>query len=173
MADLVAVAFDDPADAFALRAELAKLQKDYLIDMEDAVVVTHEEGGKVRLHQPVNLTAAGALGGTMWGALVGLIFLNPLLGAVVGAGAGAVSGWLTDIGVDDARMKEMGEALPEGGAALFVLVRKFTGDKLLERLEAWREKGRVIQTSLSEEQEQRLRALVEKAEESRIAPPAA
>lgn len=158
MSDLIAVAFDDAATAFELRAELVKLQSEYLIQMEDAVVVTREANGKVRLHQPVNLTAAGAAGGGLWGALIGLIFLNPLLGAAVGAGAGALSGAMTDIGINDEKMKQMGESLPEGGSALFVLVRKVTGDKVLERLDAYRQKGRVITTSLSGEQEDKLRA---------------
>jgi uncharacterized membrane protein len=86
-----------------MRAALAKLQKEYLIDMEDVVVVTKDDKDKVKLHQAVNLTATGAVGGTFWGSLIGLIFLNPLLGAAVGAGAGAVSGKLSDIGISDAR----------------------------------------------------------------------
>lgn len=163
MAQLVAIEFDDPADAFALRAELVKFQKEYLIQMEDVVVVTRDEGGKVQLHQAVNLTAAGAMGGTMWGALIGLLFLNPLLGAAVGAGAGAISGALTDVGIDDKKMKAIGEGLANGGSALFVLIRSVTGDKVLERLEAFRGKGRVISTSLSHEQEEKLKALVDRA----------
>lgn len=161
MADLVALEFDDPETAFQLRAELVKFQKEYLISMEDVVVVTRDDDGKVRLHQAVNLTAAGAAGGALWGALIGLLFLNPLLGAAVGAGAGALSGSLSDFGIDDKTMKEMGEGLPNGGSALFVLVRKVTGDKLLERLEGFREKGRVLRTSLSHEQEAALKALFE------------
>lgn len=161
MADLVALEFDDPETAFQLRAELVKFQKEYLISMEDVVVVTRDDDGKVRLHQAVNLTAAGAAGGALWGALIGLLFLNPLLGAAVGAGAGALSGSLSDFGIDDKTMKEMGEGLPNGGSALFVLVRKVTGDKLLERLEAFHEKGRVLRTSLSHEQEAALKALFE------------
>ncbi len=162
MADLIAIEFDDPATAFELRGELVKLQKDYLLEMEDVVVVTRDDEGKVQLHQAVNLTAAGAMGGTMWGALIGLLFLNPLLGAAVGAGAGALSGYLTDIGIDDKKMKAMGEGLPNGGSALFVLVRKATGDKLLERLEAFRARGRVVSTSLTHEQEEKLKALFDK-----------
>jgi uncharacterized membrane protein len=164
MADLIAVEFDDPAAAFALRAELVKLQKDYLIEMEDAVVVTRDDAGKVQLHQAVNLAAAGAAGGTLWGALVGLIFLNPLIGAAIGAGAGALSGWMSDIGIDDKKMQEMGESLPNGGSALFVLVRRVTGDKVLERLGEWRGKGKVISTSLTNEQEGKLKELFEKAQ---------
>ncbi len=162
MSDLIAIAFDDAETAFRLRAELVRFQKDYLIEMGDVVVVTRSEDGKVQLHQAVNLTAAGAMSGTVWGALIGLLFLNPLLGAAVGAGAGAISGALTDIGIDDKRMKEMGESLPAGGSALFVLVRRVTGDKVLGQLEAFRGKGRVLQTSLSDAQEDQLRALFDK-----------
>jgi uncharacterized membrane protein len=161
MSDLIVVAFPDEATAFELRAALVKLQKEYLIEMEDAVVVTKSADGKVKLHQAVNLTAVGALGGTFWGTLVGLIFLNPLLGAAVGAGAGAMSGALSDVGIDDRFMKELGGSLENGGAAVFVLVRKVTGDKVLAGLEEFRAKGRVIQTSLTAAQEENLKALIE------------
>lgn len=162
MADLIAIEFDAPETAFELRAELVKFQKEYLIEMEDVVVVTREGDGKPKLHQAVNLTAAGASGGAVWGALVGLLFLNPLIGAAVGAGAGALSGSLSDIGINDDTIREMSEGLPPGGSALFVLVRRVTGDKVLERLGAFREKGRVIHSSLSAEQEEALKALFEK-----------
>lgn len=171
MSDLIAIEFDDPATAFEVRAELVKFQKDYLIQIEDAVVVTRDADGKVRLHQPTNLTATGAVSGSLWGALIGLIFLNPLLGAAVGAGAGALSGALTDIGIDNNKMKEMGEALPPGGSALFILVRSVTGDKVLERLERFRAKGRVISTSLSQEKEDAIRALVDKQVSGEAAQP--
>ncbi|MCE8442569.1 DUF1269 domain-containing protein, partial [Rhodovulum sulfidophilum] len=80
MADLIAVAFDDESKAFDMRGEMVRMQKDYLLDMEDVVVVTRDAEGKVKLHQAVNLTAAGAVGGSFWGLLIGLLFLNPLLG---------------------------------------------------------------------------------------------
>jgi uncharacterized membrane protein len=166
MSDLIAVSFADEATAFELRAALVKLQKEYLIEMEDAVVVTKSADGKVKLHQAVNLTAVGALGGTFWGTLVGLIFLNPLLGAAVGASSGAISGALSDVGIEDKFMKEVGASLDAGGAAVFVLVRKVTGDKVLASLEEFRAKGKVLQTSLSDEQEASLKALIEGAPEA-------
>ena len=161
MANLIAVTFDDTKTAFNLRAALAELQSEYLIEMEDIVVVTREENDKVKLHQPVNLTAAGAAGGSFWGLLIGMVFLNPLLGVAVGAGAGALSGQLTDIGINDEFMKELGKGLPEGGAAVFVLVRKATADKVLDRLETFRGKGKVLQTSLTKDSEEELRTLLE------------
>ena len=97
MSNLIVLGFNNEADAFEMRPGLARLQSQYLIQMEDAVVVTRDPQGKVNLHQPVNLTAAGALSGTFWGSLIGLLFLNPLLGAAIGAGSGAISGALTAI----------------------------------------------------------------------------
>lgn len=155
MSNLIAICFDDEHKAFELKAELIKLQKEYLMQMEDVVVVTKESDGKVKLHQAVNLTAAGAVGGAFWGTLIGLIFLNPLLGAAVGAGAGALSGSVADVGINDDFMKELGQNLKEGNSALFVLVRKSTPDKVLARLEGFG--GTVLRTSLSVEEEQQLR----------------
>ena len=100
MSDLVVIGFDDEHTAFEMRAELVKLQKEYLIEMEDVVVVTKNDKGKVKLHQAMNLTASGAVGGSFWGMLIGMIFLNPLAGAAVGAGAGALSGKLRDVGIE-------------------------------------------------------------------------
>ena len=159
MSELIVIGFDDEHTAFEMRAALGKLQKEYLIDMEDVVVVTKDDKDKVKLHQAVNLTATGAVGGTFWGSLIGLMFLNPLLGAAVGAGAGAISGKLSDIGISDKFMKELGETLTQGTSALFVLVRKATPDKVLEGLSHF--KGKVIQTSLTKDKEEELRAVLE------------
>ncbi|MEX5728169.1 putative membrane protein [Rhodovulum iodosum] len=164
MADLIAVAFDDESKAFDMRAELVRMQKDYLIDMDDVVVVTRNEDGKVKLHQATNLTAAGAVGGSFWGLLIGLLFLNPLFGLAVGAGAGAVSGALSDIGIDDKFMKEIGDTLTPGSSAVFVLVRKATGDKVVDRLEEVNASGRVLRSSLSKDDEAKLREVLERAD---------
>jgi uncharacterized membrane protein len=163
MSDLIVIAFKDEQTAFALRADLAKMQKEYLIDMEDIVVVTKDDKGKVKLHQAMNLTAMGAVSGGFWGMLIGLIFLNPLLGVAVGAGAGAVSGALSDIGVDDKMMKELAASFKPGCSAVFVLVRKVTGDKVREGLKEFTGKGKVLQTSLAKEKEEELRAVIEGA----------
>ena len=159
MSNLVVIAFEEAHKAFELRAELVKLQKEYLIKMEDAVVVTKDNEGNVKLHQAVNLTAAGAVGGSFWGMLIGMIFLNPLLGAAMGAGAGALAGKLKDIGIDDNFMKELASDLTEGTSALFILVRKATTDKVLERLQGF--KGKVLKTSLTVDAEEELRKVLE------------
>jgi uncharacterized membrane protein len=161
MSDLVIISFKDEQTAFALRAELAKLQKEYLIEMDDAVVVTKDDKGKVKLHQAQNLTALGAASGSFWGLLIGMIFLNPLLGVAVGAGAGAVSGALTDVGINDNMMKSFAKEFTPGSSALFVLVRKATGDKVLADLKEFTGKGKVLQTSLTKDKEDELRKVIE------------
>jgi uncharacterized membrane protein len=159
MSQLVVIEFPDEHTAFALRAELVKMQKEYLINMEDAVVVTKDEKNKVKLHQAVNLTLTGAMGGSFWGMLLGMIFLNPLLGAAVGAGAGAISGKLTDIGIDDEFIKEFSENFTPGASALFVLFREASPEKVLERLKGF--KGKVMKTSLKLDDEEKLRQVIE------------
>ena len=161
MSDLIAITFDDETTAFTMRAELAKMQKEYLIDMGDVVVVTKDDKGKVKLHQAQNLTALGALSGGFWGMLIGLLFLNPLLGAAVGAGAGALSGKLSDVGVDDNFMKELADSFKPGCAAVFVLIRKATTDKVLEALKEFHGKGKVLKTSLNKDEEAELRKVIE------------
>src|SRR3954467_10706430 len=107
MADLIIIAYDSEETAEAARKKLFELQKEYVIELGDAVVAVRQPDGHVKLNQLVNTTAMGAASGIMWGALIGLLFLNPL----IGAGAGAISGRYTDIGIDDEFMKEATGAL--------------------------------------------------------------
>jgi len=161
MSNLVVVVFNDEITAFEMRTALLKMQKEYLIELEDAVVVTRDAKGRTKLDQAVNLTSAGAVGGGFWGLLIGMIFLNPLLGAAVGAGAGALSGKLTDIGVNDQMMKDIGQSFKPGTSGLFVLVRKATADKVLAGLKEFAGKGKLFQTSLSKDDEHALREVLE------------
>ena len=156
MSTLVAIEYDDLFKAEEVRLSLMKLKKDYLIDLEDAVVAVKDQKGKVRLHQAVNLTATGALTGGFWGMLIGMIFLNPLLGMAMGAAAGAVSGALRDVGINDNFMKELAANMKPGSSTLFVLVRKVTPDKVLDEIKGTG--GKVLQTSLSHEDEAKLQA---------------
>jgi uncharacterized membrane protein len=161
MSDLIVIGYDDLFKAEETRLKLVKMQRDYLIDLEDAVVAVKDQDGKVRLNQAYPLTQMGAVGGGFWGALVGMLFLNPLLGAAVGAGAGAISGALSDVGVNDKFMKELAQNFQPCSSALFVLVRKATPDKVLEELKG--AGGKVLQTSLSHEDESKLQAALDAA----------
>ena len=163
MSELVVVGFDNPEEADRVLVKLNSLQKEYLVDLEDAVVVVRDASGKVHLKQSVNLTAigvtSGLLSGGICGGLVGLLFLNPLagfaIGGAIGAGAGALSGSLSDYGIDDNFIKSLGETIPNNSSALFVLIRKVQPEKVMAELHGLQ--GRVIKTSLSPEQEEKLR----------------
>ena len=161
MSELIVIGYDDPFKAEETRLKLVKMQRDYLIDLEDAVVAVKDKDGKVKLNQAYPLSQMGAFGGGFWGALIGMLFLNPLLGAAVGAGAGAISGALSDVGVNDKFMKELAANFHPGTSALFVLVRKATPDKVLDELQG--AGGKIIQTSLSHEDESKLQAALDAA----------
>jgi uncharacterized membrane protein len=156
MSSLVAIAYPDMATAEQVRSELVQASKAHIVQLEDAVVVEHQPDGKIKLHQALNTTGAGAAGGALWGGLIGLIFLAPLFGMAIGAASGALAGKFTDTGVNDQFMKELGAKMQPGGAALIVLGRTTTPEKVLERIGKYG--GEVIQTSLSDEQENHLRA---------------
>lgn len=161
MSTLVAVVFNDQSTAFEMRAALAKMQKQYLLEMEDAVVVTRDDNGKTKLHQAVSLTGAGAVYGGFWGMLMGLLFLNPLLGFAVGAGAGALAARFKNIGLDNNMMKEIGDSLKPGTSALFVLLRKINPEKVLDGLKEFAGRGKVFQTNLTKDDENALREALE------------
>jgi uncharacterized membrane protein len=162
MSNLIAIAYPDVDTAQNVAAELGKLTKEKSIVLDDIVVVERKPDGKVKLHQAVSTAGAGAAGGALWGGLIGLIFLAPLLGMAVGAAAGGAAGAFTDVGVDDKFMKELGTHLKDGGAAIVVLVRQSTPDKVLPRISQYG--GQVIQSSLDDETEARLQAALESQE---------
>ncbi|WGH78878.1 DUF1269 domain-containing protein [Jannaschia ovalis] len=166
MADLIAIRFQDQSRAEEALKKAGEAQKQHLVDLADAVIVSKDTDGRVTLKQSFNTVAAGATTGGMWGTLIGLVFLNPLLGLAVGAASGALSGYLTDFGINDDMMKRMGQELPDGSSALFVLVRKATPDRVLPELRELG--GEVFHTSLSREQEDRLREALSGEAERRM-----
>jgi uncharacterized membrane protein len=154
MSDLVAIAYDSLKTANQVRDRLFELQKERVIELEDAVVVERRKDGKIKLHQSRHVVVGAAAGGTLWGGLIGLIFLMPLLGMAIGGAAGAAAG-AADYGVDDNFMRELSDHMLPGTAALFLLVSKSTPDKVIPEVAQYG--GRLIRTSLSGEQEAHLR----------------
>lgn len=155
MSDLVAIAYDDLDSARRALDTLQRLHKEHVVEIEDAVLVEQREDGGIKLHQSHHVALTGAASGAFWGALIGLVFMMPLLGMVIGGTAGAASGAMTDYGIDDDFMRELGRRMRPGSAAVFVLLHKTTVDKLIPALRG--HGGHVLQTSLSDEVEQRLR----------------
>ena len=169
MSDLLVLGFDDTKKAQAVLAEVQELEREHLVDLEDAAVVVHDEKGRVKVHQTQDITSASASGGFWWGGFLGLlmgwIVLNPLLGWVAGAGIGGVVGWWSgkhiDLGISDEFMKDLGETLKPNSSAIFVLIRHATVDRVIEDLKPFG--GKLLHTSLSIEDEQKLKAAIEAA----------
>jgi uncharacterized membrane protein len=155
MSTLIAIVYPSEQKAEEVRTLLFDLSKRYLIKLGDIVIATRDENGRVKLNQLFNTTVSGAAGGSFWGLLIGVLFLNPLLGAVVGAAGGAIGGALSDVGINDKFMKELGSALKPGDAALFTLVQDMTADKVLAEIKP--HGGTVLHTSLDESREKVLR----------------
>jgi len=158
MSDLIVIEFDTEAKAEEVRHKLLDMQSEYLIEMEDAVIAVKQANGRVKLNQIFHPAAAGAAYGGFWGLLVGFIFLMPLAGVALGAASGALGGALTDVGINDRFMKEVAATIHSGNAALFLLIRKMTADKVLADLKGIG--GKVLQTSLDGTQENALRAAI-------------
>jgi uncharacterized membrane protein len=167
MSDLIVLDFDGTSTADQVLTRLRSMQKEHLIDLEDACIVVNPEDGKVQVKQSVNLTKAGAAtgmsSGMLIGVLAGLLVLNPLAGLVAGglagAGFGALTGKMADYGINDEFIKNLGSTIPRGSSALFILVKSSTPDKVLPEIEPFR--PRVLRTSLSQEQESKLRAALQ------------
>lgn len=164
MSELIVIGYDDKFKAEEVRLTLLRMQRDYLVDLEDAVVAVKDENGKVKLNQIHHLVGTGALGGSFWGLLIGLLFMSPLLGVAIGAATGAVVGALTDVGISDDFMKELSKTLIPGSSALFVLVRKATPDKVVDEVKRYG--GKIVRTSLTKEDEESLQAALDNATRS-------
>ena len=166
MSNLIAIAYPQEATAHEVAAVLKQLQTEQTIQLDDMAVAVRQDNGKIKLKQSVSLKGAGATGGALWGGLIGLIFLNPLLGMAIGGAAGAAGGAMADYGIDDRFMKELGTKLPAGGAVLFVLVRQSTPDKVLPRISQYG--GEVIHTSLDAETEELLQEALREGAHSAV-----
>ncbi len=170
MADLVVIEFPTEAKAEEVRQRLLSMQQDYIIDIKDAVIAVKQPDGHIKLNQLYHPTAIGAASGVVWGTLVGLIFFVPLVGAAVGAASGALAGALSDVGINDNFMKEVAKTIDSGSAALFVLIKKMTTDKVLDDLKGVG--GKVIRTSFDHTKEEELRKALAAASAAQSEAPA-
>lgn len=157
MSDLVVLAFRDEDGASRFTGEIDRMQKLRILQLEDAATVVRHQDGKVKVKQAASLVGAGAFGGAFWGMLIGLLFWMPWLGLAAGAITGALMGKFTDIGIDDEFVKTVGREIEPGSSALFLMVQDSTPDRVLEELRG-QDGIRVLQTSLSRESEEKLRA---------------
>jgi len=164
MATLTVWKFDTADGAQNALTTLERLQKEELIRVVDAAVVTWpDDRKKPRTQQLHNLTGAGALGGSFWGLLFGLIFFVPLLGLAVGAAVGALTASLTDVGIDDDFIKKVRDKVTPGTSALFAMTQDAVTDRVIDAFRGTR--AELVSTNLSADQEAKLREAFEESEQ--------
>jgi uncharacterized membrane protein len=181
MSELICIAFKDSGTADHELNELRAMEKEYVLDLEDAVIVVRDKDGKVHLKQCVDVfggaTTHGVALGMLWGGLIGLLFMNPLaglLGSIAGgAGGGAMTvtanefGLLNDYGIPDNFIKGLGNTIVPGTSAIFLLIRNLDQEKLSARISKYG--GTILKTSLSQEQEERLRTALTRQQDQKTA----
>ena len=155
MKELIVLAFDTMDGAKDVRDELYELQKQELLQLDDAAVVVRKEDGHVKVKQARSLTGAGALGGAFWGLLIGFLFWMPWLGLAAGAAGGALAGKFSDVGIDDEFIDEVSDTIEPGHSALFMIAHDVSEDRVVEDLAPY--DPTVIRTNLSPEDEDTLR----------------
>ena len=164
MANLIVIVYPTEIQAEQVRLDFLKMQKEYLVSLEDAVIAVKKPDGKVKLHQMYNLALGGTVSGAIWGTLIGLIFMMPFFGLVLGAATGAVAGSLSDVGINDDFMKRLASTLKPGNSALFVLVDSEITDKVRAELEGTG--GTILQTSLSTIDQEKLQKALDEAKKN-------
>jgi len=155
MSELMVLGFDTEAEADRFGVKLAELQKDLIIQLQDAAMVVRDPDGKPHVKHDNHLVGAGALGGAFWGMLFGLLFFVPFLGLAIGAGMGALFGKLGKTGIDKQVLEQMGDAVPPGKAGWFLLISQLTEDKFLAAVQGTN--ARLVRSNLSHEQEEELK----------------
>lgn len=157
-ADLLAIEFDDPMKAQEALLASLRLHKRQTIRIEDAAIVAKDARGKIRIHQTKDVNPGqGAATGTWFGVLAGLLFMAPLVGAVLGAAIGGIWAKMRDIGISDRQMHEMGEGLAPGNAALFLLIEPLAPTNFVRELRRF--DGHILSTTFDDD----LRAAITEA----------
>ena len=154
MSTLAIIAYPDQNTAGEAVAALQRMQKEFLIELEDVAWVTKAQDGKLKLHQSKSLTGVAVAGGALWGFLFGLLFLVPIAGMAIGMASGALAGHLADYGIDDTWINEVASSILPGGSALFVMARDTNQERVLPEMAKFG--GTVLKTNLTSEQQQAL-----------------
>ena len=161
MATLIVITYDQEQTGFDALNKLAELSKLQLITLADAAVAVKDPKGKVKVKQTLEnqMSGSSAIWGGFWGLLIGLLFLAPIFWGLLGALMGYLLGKAGDVGIDNVFIKEVGDSLDPGQSALFMLIVEATQDKVMDAMSEFG--GEVYQTSLSKEDEEKLKKALE------------
>ncbi|MEI6450201.1 MAG: DUF1269 domain-containing protein [Actinomycetes bacterium] len=155
MSELMVLGFENEMEADRFGIALAQMQKDMIVQLQDAAEVVRDMDGKPHVKHGHSLVGAGALGGAFWGMLFGLLFFVPFLGLAIGAAMGGLFGKLGKTGMNKEVLEQMGDAVPPGKAGWFLLIGQMTEDKFLAAVEGTN--ATLVRSNLTEEQEKDLK----------------
>lgn len=167
MSELIVIGYEDEATAERVLDELQEAERDYLVDLDDAAVIVRNQKGKLKVHTTDHLVAGTTLGGMFWGMLIGLLFLVPVAGLVVGGLIGAATGGLGRLGIKDDFKQQVAGLVKPGTSAILAVIRRMTTDKVLDDLKPYG--GTVLRTSLTHDDENKLIAALHGGEETKAA----
>jgi uncharacterized membrane protein len=162
--NLVVLAFEGEHTAENMLVNFQQMEEEGLLEMEDVVTASRGQGDHVAIKQTHSETGRFTLRGGGIGLAAGLLLGGPIGGLVAGTVVGAIAGSLKDYGIDDHFIDELKAYLRPDTSALFLLGEAREAEKVLERLLPFQAK--VLKTSLTKEQEKRLRDTL--AEESGV-----
>ncbi len=154
MSELIVIGYDDEETASRVLNELQELQRDYLVDLEDAAIIKRNRQGKIQAITTDQTIALGTVTGMFWGTLIGLLFLAPIAGFAIGGLIGAATGSLGHLGIKEDFKREFADMVQPGTSAIMAVIRRATPDKVIEEIKPYG--GKILRTSLSAESEEKL-----------------
>lgn len=144
----LAVVLASSAAAEEALSEFSTGARETDLAVRDAVIVSRTSSGAIELEQSRELAAGeGLVGGGTAGLVAGLLFGLPVGGALLGLAGGAIAG-LRDTGIPNPRVRELGEGLSPGQAALCVLVDAAASGLARDALSRY---GEVVEVELEPE----------------------
>jgi len=162
MSKMVVIAYETADKAVEVRSKLRRLQKEQAIDIDEMLVAIKDDDGEVSLLQSYKaLPAAGSTHG-FWNTLVGLVLVNPALSMARLQNPSAVSGALAEVGVDEGFVTDLAASFLSGSSVLFCLIRDAAApERVFAELRGTG--GRVLETTLNHEEEERLQVALRAA----------
>ena len=159
MSNLIVIVFDNVEEAAKVRNTIKSIEGSH-IRLDDSAVVVKDEKGKIHVKNQVDRgVKIGAVGGGFFGLLLASVFF-PVAGIVIGALGGAALGAAAKIGISQSFVKEVSASMENELSALFIIVRDSNPDVAVSALKPY--KGKLLQTTLSPEDEENLRGVLKK-----------
>ncbi len=162
MAELIAIGYPDETTAAEAEKQAQHLADELIIQPDAIAAIVRRKDGTFQVTTNHHAVAAGATWGMFWGVFFGLLFFVPVLGMAIGAGLGTLFGKLEQAGIDKEFQRQVRELLKPGTSALFLVLERTTPSVAIRAMGKYH--GTVLETSLSQEAEERLQSALHGAE---------